>query len=113
MNDIETWAALCATNDVPSDAGKRVDFEDRPPVAVFRLDDGFFVTDDTCTHGEASLCDGYVENGSVECPLHAGRFCIKSGDALDFPAVTPIRVYRSSIRDGQVCVEAAALFGNE
>jgi nitrite reductase (NADH) small subunit/3-phenylpropionate/trans-cinnamate dioxygenase ferredoxin subunit len=43
----------------------------------------------------ASLAGGYVENGSVICPWHAWRFCVKSGDWLDNP--------RSSVR--QECFE--------
>jgi nitrite reductase/ring-hydroxylating ferredoxin subunit len=100
---------LCAAVDVPADAGLRVDLPDRPPLAVFRLDDAFHVIDDTCTHGDASLCDGYVENGGVECPLHSGRFCIKTGEVLEGPVFMPVKVYRSSVIDGQVCVETSAL----
>ena len=63
----------------------RVEVEGLPPLAVFQLDDGFYVTDDTCTHGEASLCEGFVEGDEIECPWHSGRFCIKDGKATALP----------------------------
>jgi nitrite reductase/ring-hydroxylating ferredoxin subunit len=73
----------------------------------FQLDSGFYVTDDTCTHGEASLSDGFVEGDEIECPWHSGKFCIKDGKATAFPAIEPIRVYRTRVVDGRVCIEAA------
>lgn len=98
------WRPVCAFADLEGDCGKRVQLEGLPPLAVFRLDDDVFVTDDTCTHGDASLCDGFVEDGQVECPWHAGKFDIRSGAATAFPAVAPIRVYRTRVVDGQVSI---------
>ena len=100
----ETWLALCATADVEIGAPKRIETSGLPPLAVFQLDDGFYVTNDTCTHGEASLCDGFVDGGEVECPWHSGKFCIKDGSALTFPAIEPIKVYRTRVVDGQVYI---------
>ena len=103
-----SWRPVCATADVEPDAPKRVELDGMPPLAVFQLADGYFVTDDTCTHGEASLCDGFVEGDEVECPWHSGKFCIKDGRATAFPAIEPIKVYRTLVVDDQVCIEQAA-----
>ncbi|HSV70935.1 MAG TPA: non-heme iron oxygenase ferredoxin subunit [Methylibium sp.] len=100
-----TVLRLCGTDAVEDGLGLRVDIDGRPPLAVFRLGDAFFVTDDTCSHGDASLSEGTVEDGHVECPWHSGRFCLKSGAALTFPAVTPIRAYAVVVRDGAVFID--------
>jgi nitrite reductase/ring-hydroxylating ferredoxin subunit len=99
-----TWRPLCATADVEIGTPRRVETEGLPPLAVFRLEDGYYVTDDTCTHGEASLCDGFVEGDEIECPFHSGKFCIRDGQATGFPATEPIRVYRTRVVDDQVCI---------
>ncbi|MEX0731606.1 MAG: non-heme iron oxygenase ferredoxin subunit [Aquisalimonadaceae bacterium] len=99
------WRPLCAASDVDADIPVRVVIEGLPPLAVFQLDDGYYVTDDTCTHGEASLSDGFVEGDEVECPWHSGKFCIRDGRATAFPAVDPIRAYRTEVIDGQVCID--------
>jgi nitrite reductase/ring-hydroxylating ferredoxin subunit len=99
-----TLTVLCKAEDVTPGLGMRVDLPGRSPLAVFRVDDGFFVIDDTCTHGEASLCDGYFDGSTVECPLHAGRFCVQTGKALDRPATIAVRTYEASVSDGNVCV---------
>lgn len=41
---------------------------------------------DTCTHTCGSLSEGYIEGDEIECPLHGGRFNIRTGDARCPPA---------------------------
>lgn len=72
------------------------------PLAMVRLGDEFFVIDDTCTHGAASLCDGEIIDGEIECPFHAGRFDIRSGVAKLFPCTEPLRVYPVHIEGEKV-----------
>ena len=56
------------------------------PISLFRDDDGtYYALDDTCSHEDASLADGWIEAGEVECPLHATRFCLERRQA-DVPA---------------------------
>lgn len=94
------WIALCPASEVEPDYGKRVEPDGLPPLAIFLLEGEFFVTADTCSHGDASLCDGFVDGCEIECPWHAGKFDIRTGKATAFPAVEPIKIYRPSVRDG-------------
>jgi nitrite reductase/ring-hydroxylating ferredoxin subunit len=96
---------LCQIDILEEGEGLRLELEGRAPVAVFSADGKFYVTDDTCSHGDASLSEGTVENGYVECPWHTGRFCLNTGSALTFPAVTPIKVYKTIVRDGQLYID--------
>jgi nitrite reductase/ring-hydroxylating ferredoxin subunit len=95
---------LCEVDMIEEDEGLRVEVEGHEPFAVFRVGGKYFVTDDTCSHGQASLSEGTVEDGYVECPWHSGRFCLKTGEALTFPAVTPIRVYPAIVSDGAIFI---------
>jgi nitrite reductase/ring-hydroxylating ferredoxin subunit len=65
----------------------------------------FFVTDDTCTHGQASLCDGFLEGTVVECPFHAGTFEVSTGEALSYPATDPVKTYAVRIDGDDVVVD--------
>ena len=61
---------ICPLADLPRGEARRVDMD--PPIAVFHTDDGeVFAVDDTCTHQDASLADGWLEGCEIECPLHA------------------------------------------
>jgi nitrite reductase/ring-hydroxylating ferredoxin subunit len=97
--------AVCRADEVTPGEGKRIDLPGRPPLAIFKVDGAFYATDDTCTHGEASLCDGFVEGNVIECPYHAGTFDICTGKALTLPAADPIRTYKVTVDGDQVCVE--------
>ena len=97
--------SVCKTTDVEPGTSLRVEIDGLPALAVFNVDNEFFVIDDTCTHGDASLCDGEIEDGQVECPWHNARFCIKSGKALTFPAVLPQKPYVVSVAGATVNIE--------
>ncbi|MFO1218741.1 MAG: non-heme iron oxygenase ferredoxin subunit [Burkholderiaceae bacterium] len=74
-------------------------------LALYRLDGEVYATDDTCTHGAASLSeDGSIEGSFVECSWHNGRFDIRTGAACTMPCTEPLRSWPVRIIDGQVCV---------
>lgn len=77
-------------------------------VAVFNVDGEFFATQDKCTHGEWSLSDGYLEGDVIECTLHWGKFCVRTGKVRALPACDPIKVFPLEIRDGEVFVDLDA-----
>lgn len=95
---------LCATSDVPDGGSRRIEMPDRPPLAIFNLDGRFYVTDDTCTHGDASLCDGDIdhERGIVECPYHQGAFEIATGRPAGAPCTIALRTYHAEAREAEV-----------
>ncbi|MFB9376877.1 bifunctional 3-phenylpropionate/cinnamic acid dioxygenase ferredoxin subunit [Kineococcus gynurae] len=74
------------------------------PVSVFNVDGDLFAIDDTCTHAEASLAEGWVEDCAVECPLHAATFDLRTGQPSGPPAIRPVRTHAVEIVDGQVVV---------
>lgn len=94
---------LCLTSDVEQGEGLQVIIDGYPPLAVFHLEDGeFYVTDDTCTHGDASLADGEIDGCEVECPFHAGAFDIKTGEPCGVPCTIPLKTYQSIVREDKV-----------
>lgn len=72
-------------------------------IAVFHSDNGsFYALNDTCTHEEASLAEGWIEDNEVECPIHSARFCLRTGAALCLPAIVGTKTHRVEVRDGDV-----------
>jgi nitrite reductase/ring-hydroxylating ferredoxin subunit len=99
---------LCNSDDVAPDSVIAVDAAGfAEPLAVYRLADGkVYVTDDLCTHGAASLADGFVEGDEIECPLHAGRFCIRDGRPTEEPCEEPLKTYAAVEQDGGIFIRA-------
>src|SRR5690242_5220738 len=62
-------------------------------VAIYDIDGTLYATDDVCTHAYARLSDGWLDNAEIECPLHAGRFDVKTGKATAPPCVDPLKTY--------------------
>jgi nitrite reductase/ring-hydroxylating ferredoxin subunit len=89
---------LCNTADVPEEGGLCVELPGREPVAVFRVGDEYFVTDNLCTHGNASLCDGEVIGEEIECPFHRGTFNLRTGEPTSSPCTVALRTYRCEVR---------------
>lgn len=88
----EDWIDVAALADVPEDDVIGLVANGRD-VALYKVEGEVFATDNLCTHGNARLSDGFLEDGQIECPLHQGRFCVKSGEALCAPLTENIRVY--------------------
>ncbi len=98
------WTDVAATDDLPDGdvVGRIVDGRE---IALYRLGDEVFATDATCTHGNASLCGGFVEpDGSIECPLHQGRFDIRTGKALCEPLERDLAVHPVRLEGGRVWI---------
>lgn len=46
--------------------GEALRLDTAPPIAVFHTEEGeLFAIDDTCTHQDASLADGYIVDGYI------------------------------------------------
>lgn len=89
--------------DIP--LGESVRVEGSVAIAVFNADGVLYAIDDTCTHQDASLSDGWLEDCAVECPLHAACFDLRTGQPSGPPAKKPVRTHHVTVADGAVWVE--------
>jgi naphthalene 1,2-dioxygenase ferredoxin component len=76
-------------------------------LALYRIGSDLFATDNRCTHGAARLCDGFLSGHEIECPLHQGRFDVRSGKATCEPAVDSLRTYAVKIEGSRVYVKVS------
>jgi len=97
------WVEAAALDELPQDDVKGVQVEGLD-VALYRVDGEVFATADMCTHAQARLCEGFLEGHEIECPLHQGRFDIRSGTALCAPLTEDLRVYPVRIEEGRVFI---------
>src|SRR5919201_6828710 len=94
---------VCRLRDLPH--GESIRVPTNPPIAVFNADGEFYAIDDTCTHQDASLSEGWLEGCLVECPLHAASFDLRTGMPTCLPAKRPVAVYPVQVLDGLVYVQ--------
>jgi naphthalene 1,2-dioxygenase system ferredoxin subunit len=74
-------------------------------IALYEMDGALYATDDICTHAYAKLSDGWMEKGEIECPLHAGRFDIKTGKATAPPCIDDVKTYPVRIDGDEIQVK--------
>tara|TARA_R110000787_G_scaffold92078_18_gene193856 strand:+ start:275 stop:610 length:336 start_codon:yes stop_codon:yes gene_type:complete len=77
-------------------------------IALYRLEGTLYATDDICTHAYASMSDGFIEDGQIECPLHGACFDIKTGKALTAPASVDLKTFPVKVEGGKVLVGVPA-----
>jgi ethylbenzene dioxygenase ferredoxin component len=99
---IDTLVRLIDASQVPPGEGRAVRIEGLERIAVFNVGGEFFVTQDACSHAKASLTKGWLEGFEVCCPVHDGRFDLRTGAPLCFPATEPIKTFPSEVRAGVV-----------
>ncbi|MHC4989774.1 MAG: non-heme iron oxygenase ferredoxin subunit [Planctomycetota bacterium] len=83
---------------------KKVEVNGRS-VGLFNLGGTIYAIDDTCTHADASLCDGGISGDEVVCPLHAATFNIRTGAATGPPAYEDVATYPVRISGDDVEIE--------
>ena len=83
---------------------RQVELDAREPIAIYNLDGEYFATDDTCTHGNASMAEGDIDGGEVYCPFHMGAFDIRTGEATVAPCSIPLKTYEIVIEDGYLFI---------
>jgi naphthalene 1,2-dioxygenase ferredoxin component len=74
-------------------------------IALYDLDGTVYASDDICTHAYVKLSDGWLDRREIECPLHAGRFDIKTGRATAPPCTEPIKTYPARIVGDEIQVK--------
>ena len=106
MNDDAAgpWVRVASTGDLAEGEVMAVQVGDEA-VALYNLGDGeICATDNICTHEYACLSDGWLEDGVIECPLHAGRFEVRTGKGLGPPIDKDLRVYSVRISGDDILV---------
>ncbi len=99
----DQWIDVTATEDIPEDDVIGVDIAGRS-IALYRVEGEVFATDNLCTHGNARLCDGFLEGYEIECPLHQGKFDIRNGKAMCAPLTEDVKTYPIKIEGDRVFV---------
>lgn len=102
MSEIE-FHAVAKTGELDDGEAMQV-LIGKKEVAIYNLGGEIFATDDICTHAYASLADGYIEDGLIECPLHGGCFDIRTGEAKTPPVTDNLKTYEVRIEGDDIMV---------
>jgi 3-phenylpropionate/trans-cinnamate dioxygenase ferredoxin subunit len=88
-------------------------------VLIFKLEDGYYATQSSCTHLFLPLSKGKIIDGcKVQCPFHRAQFDIKTGEVVKWANFPPgiqllnsirkekaLKTYPVSVAEGKIYVE--------
>jgi nitrite reductase/ring-hydroxylating ferredoxin subunit len=102
MAETENWMTVADRSSVEPGSVIGVKVGDLE-VALYNIDGQLYATHNICTHAQALLSDGFLEGDVIECPLHGGRFEVKTGKGLGAPITCdlktlPVRVEGDAIQ---------------
>jgi naphthalene 1,2-dioxygenase ferredoxin component len=103
MSD-SNWIDALAASALPADDVIGIELAGRD-IALYSVEGEVYATDNICTHGQARLCDGFLDGHEIECPLHQGKFDVRDGKPLCEPVTVAIRSYPVKIEGQRVFVQ--------
>jgi 3-phenylpropionate/trans-cinnamate dioxygenase ferredoxin component len=94
---------IAPASELPNGERLFVEVESRSLV-IFNIADQFFAIGDICSHDDGPVGDGDLEGFNIVCPRHGGEFDIRTGQAVQLPAVVDIPAYPVKVVDGMIQV---------
>jgi len=100
-----TAQRACALSDLVQDEARRVEIDGVPMAVVLDSNGEVHAIGDTCTHGDISLSEGFVDGDSLECWAHGSAFSLHTGKPLNLPAYEPVPVYAVTLDGDDVLID--------
>ena len=102
----EAFSAVAKTSEIPVGQFKSMAVNGKQ-LLVYHTEGGFYAIDDTCTHDDGPLADGWLEGTAIECPRHGARFDVTTGKVLCLPAAIPIHSYPVKVEGDEIKVNVS------
>ncbi len=96
---------VLAVSELVQDQATRVVVDDVPIAVVLDATGSIHAIGDTCSHGQISLAEGFVEGDTLECWAHGSAFSLHTGIPQNLPAYEPVPVYVVEIENGDVYID--------
>lgn len=101
-----TAERVCTVDELEVNRAFRVVLDGTAIVVVKNSAGEVHAIGDTCTHGDISLSEGFVEDDSIECWAHGSTFSLRTGKPANLPAYEPVPVFVVTIdADGVVSID--------
>jgi naphthalene 1,2-dioxygenase system ferredoxin subunit len=107
MAEAEEWITVARRSALSEGEVLGVEAQGKP-LALYNIDGEIFATDGLCTHAFAFLSEGWLDGDVIECPLHAGRFEVKTGKGLGPPIPCDIQTHPVRVVGDEIQVKIGA-----
>ena len=97
------FVEIAPASELPNGERLFVEIEGKPLV-IFNMAGQFFSIGDVCSHDDGPVGEGDIEGDNIVCPRHGAEFDIRTGKAVQLPAVVDIPAYPVRVVDGMIQV---------
>ena len=94
--DEDDYVKVGDTNDIQPSQMKEVQV-DGESICIVNVEGKYYAIGNICTHEGGPLADGNLEGYEVECPWHASKFDVRTGEVKEPPAREPEPVYQIKV----------------
>lgn len=103
--DEEGFTVVAEVGEVPAGTAKRV-YNGADAIALFNVDGRYHAVSDRCSHGRASLSEGWVDGDgcTLNCPWHGGKFKLETGEPAGGPVRVGIKRYRVKVDGDRILI---------
>ena len=98
------WVRVAAETECPPGSLTAVE-AGRERIVLVNVDGDLYALEDRCTHQDYPLSDGELEGDCFECIYHGARYDVRTGRAVQLPAIRPVKTFEVEVRDGDVYVQ--------
>ena len=97
------FVRVASTGDIPPGEMMTVEVNGEE-VVVANLGGDFVCFSNSCTHRGGPLGEGILDGDIVECPFHAGRFNVRTGEVVEGPPNEPVPTYAVQVEGDDISV---------
>lgn len=97
------WIAVAQVEDIPS-SRKLVREAEGVSLLLVRAGSEVLAVRNRCTHLGQPLDGGRLMAGGIQCPFHGACFDLRTGAALNGPAVAPVACFAVKVEAGEIFV---------
>ncbi|WP_156679284.1 Rieske (2Fe-2S) protein [Sphingomonas profundi] len=101
------WTRIGRDEDVVDGEPFAAALDDGTAVALYRFEGAVYAIGDICPHEDVRLSEGFLDGGTIECPLHQSCFEIRTGKVIEGgPAYEDVPSFDVRNEDGALFVRA-------
>ena len=96
---------VCTVSDIKEGKPKLVSVNGKRAMIV-KIGKNFHCIGAVCTHKGGPLNEGFIEDNTVQCPWHGGKFNLETGKVESPPPTEDVPAYKVEIKGDYVYVKA-------
>ena len=73
-------------------------------IVLANVEGSLYALQDRCTHQDYPLSDGELDGTRLECIYHGARYDVRTGRAVQLPAIRPVKTYQVEVRGDDVYI---------